>query len=52
MYAVVWCGPDGIQQERRFFRLPGASLEALKLRHRYDGVEIVNAETGEPVELM
>lgn len=51
MYIVQWCDYEGNLRERKFSRLPDASWEALKLRHRFDGVSIVSAETGEPVEL-
>lgn len=51
MYIVQWCDHEGNLRELQFSSLPDASLEALKLRNRFDGVEIVDADTGKPVEL-
>lgn len=51
MYIVQWCDQEGNLRERKFSRLSDASLEALKLRHRFDGVEIVDEDTGKPVEM-
>lgn len=51
MYIVQWCDHEGNLQERQIERLEDASLEALKLRRLFDGVEVLDAETGKPVEL-
>lgn len=51
MYIVQWNDQEGNLRSRRFQRLEDARLEAEYLRRHYDGVEIIDEETGEPVEL-
>lgn len=50
-YRLEWCGNDGDLKYEDFHQLVDAVREGIKIRHFFDGVEIVNAETGNPVEL-
>ena len=52
MYCVQCCKYGDIDLEIPFDSLEDACAHALKLRHFYPGVDIVDAVTGEPVELM
>jgi len=52
MYRLQWCGRDGNLRFLDFKRLENAVREGLWERHFFDGVDIVDPTTGEPVELI
>lgn len=47
---VAYCGFDGNWRFVDLQSIEDACIEALRLRHFYDGVDIVDAKTGNPVE--
>lgn len=51
MYIVQWCDHEGKLRTRRFSRLEDACEEEEYLIHHYDGVEILDEDTGEPIDL-